>query len=284
MSSSDVSMFAEDHEKLLGYHKDMPNDEYHSGPGLSKSGLDLIDKSIRHFIMRDEVRRETDAMVLGTAVHSAILEPHTWPGQYIRGPEDCDMRTKEWKAALQTAVSNSQTIMKPENYDKVENIATSALSIEDPLIDDIKNLNGMAESSIFMRDGETGLLVKCRPDFLIPERRTILDVKTTKDASPDGFARSCGMFRYDVQDAMYTDIVEKMFGGQWDFVFLAVENVPPYNAGIYRLSKKDKENGRILYRRNMAKAAEYFGGYSKVTAYSDKLETIQIPYYFRRNL
>jgi len=276
---SDKSYMADDHKDLIGWHNDVSNSAYHSGPGISKSGLDLVHKSINHFL--GAKKEETDAMTLGTAVHAAILEPHTWPGQFVRGP-DVDRRTAEWKTAAGKAQANGLTIMKSDDFDKVELMATAVLSHMDPAIALIKDAAGIAEGSLYQADPRTGLLIRCRPDYLVPDHHLIIDLKTTKDASPDEFARSCGNFRYDVQDAMYTQMVSHAFGGDWKFIFVAVENTPPYNVGVYELSAADKDFGHQTYRADLNKFAQWVEGYEQNTGYLERRSTISIPGYFRR--
>ena len=54
--------------------KDMPNEVYHAHESISKSGLDLILRSPAHYRFRER-SEPTRAMQLGTASHTAILEP-----------------------------------------------------------------------------------------------------------------------------------------------------------------------------------------------------------------
>lgn len=277
-----VNQYADANQDLLGWHNDMSNEDYHGSPGISKSSLDMVNKSINHLLNRQEVRKETPQMVLGTAVHAAILEPNLWPDGFVRGP-DADMRTKEWKDA-RSALPAGVKLMKPADYDKVEQMAVAALSHPDPVIGYIKNMQGIAEGSLFQRHPQTGLLIKCRPDFLSPEHKVIVDVKTTKNASPEDFAKSCGQFRYDVQAAMYTDMVTREFGGEWKFVFIAVENQPPFNVGVYVLSPQDLDFGSVIYNQDIAKYAQWYDGYETNTGYQEECMTLQVPAYFRRNM
>lgn len=134
MSDKIASPYADDHPSdLIGWHSDMSNEDYHSGPGVSKSSLDLIHKSIAHLQNRSLVRIETPAMVLGTAVHTAILEPHLWPDGYLRGP-DADRRAKEWKEAQEEADRYGLILMKRDDFDKVDMMAASVASHPNPII------------------------------------------------------------------------------------------------------------------------------------------------------
>jgi exodeoxyribonuclease VIII len=184
------------------------------------------------------------------------------------------------------ATANDQIILPPGDFDKVDVMSRAALSLNHPVINCVLDGEGIPEGSLFAAEPSTGALVKVRPDYIIPDRRVILDVKTTKDASPEGFARSCGQYRYDVQDALYTDLSAQYFGGDsddWEFLFLAVENTPPFNAAIYRLSEADIEYGRMAYLADIRKYMSWADGYEEQTGYQEGEMTLTIPGYFRRS-
>ena len=70
------------------------NDEYHAQKSISASGLKEISKnSVYHHINR--LPFESSSMALGTAVHTALLEPDTFYDIYYPLPEIKDARTKE---------------------------------------------------------------------------------------------------------------------------------------------------------------------------------------------
>lgn len=276
------SPYADENQELLGWHNDMPNDDYHSNPGLSKSSLDLVNKSIQHLVQRQLVRTETPAMVLGTAVHSAVLEPDNWPDAYMRGP-NADARSKEWLQAAEIARKMGDTIMKPADYDKVELMADQVHQNHDPVIKAIKAGQGIAEGSLFTSHPTTGMLLKVRPDYILPELKICADLKTTMDASPAGFASSCGKFRYDVQAALYTDCLAQTYGGEWTFVFIAVENRPPWNVAVYTLGDESLIQAQRAYNEDIRKFINWHEGYSDTTGYQAGRQELEIPRYFRRN-
>lgn len=276
-----ISPYASDYEELLGWHDAMPNEIYHQNPGLSKSSLDLVHKSINHLLSREIVRKETPAMALGTAAHSAVLEPETWPAEFCRGPE-VDRRNKKWKEAAKEAKDNGQMILPPGDFDKVDHIAAAVHGVDDPVIKAIKEGKGIAEGSLFVTDPVSGALIKCRPDYMLPLDRICFDLKTTKDASASEFARSCGSFRYDVQAALYSDCLSWEFDGDWQFIFGAVESSPPFNTAIYTLSDRDIEIGREIYMEDIARYMSWSDGYEPEVGYQAGRAILTVPKYFRR--
>lgn len=80
-----------------GIYRGIPNDMYHGGPGISKSGLDLIRKSPAHYravvnaANDNEERKPTLAQFIGTALHCLVLEPGEFVRTYTRGLSRSDV-------------------------------------------------------------------------------------------------------------------------------------------------------------------------------------------------
>lgn len=236
------------------------NTAYHSGHGISKSGLDLIAKSPLHYWAayldpNREPRTETPAMKLGTAIHTAILEPDAFADRYRVMPEGLDRRTKAGKeiyeALLLDAETNDATLISAADQQTALQIATNVR--RHPLARNILR-DGKAEQSVFWTDAETGVLCKCRPDWLLDPNPNpaILDVKSTTDASPDGFMKSAYTYRYHVQAAWYLDGLEAATGMKPDsFMFLAIEKEPPFAVAFYYADEAMIAAGRAEYQRHL---------------------------------
>lgn len=231
------------------------NDEYHAGPGISKSHLDAINAgSPRHYWHKylnpaRERTSPTAAMIMGSAVHAAILEPDLFPSEVIEAPE-FDRRTKVGKAeyeAFQQA-HQGKIVLAPEDY-------ATCLSIRDavhthPVAAGLLT-GGKAEQSFYAIDKETGELIKCRTDYLHDSGAMIVDVKTTEDASPNGFGKSSANFRYPVQTAWYNGVLDGCYGEHPEnWVFLAVEKSPPFAIGLYFVEADLLERAQIAAQRD----------------------------------
>jgi exodeoxyribonuclease VIII len=95
-----------------GIYAGISNDAYHGGPGVSKSGLDLIARSPLHYWTRylDPQRTPTEptpSMRLGTAIHTAVLEPGEFAKRHHVAPV-VDRRTKDGKAAWEAALAAAE--------------------------------------------------------------------------------------------------------------------------------------------------------------------------------
>lgn len=135
---------------------------------------------------------------------------------------------------------------------------------------------GVAEHSIYWIDEQTGELCRCRPDWW-REDDIFVDVKTTNDASPEGFAKSIVNWRYDVQDPFYRDGFRAATGRDLRaFIFLAVEKKAPYAVGVYVMDAESIALGRAQYRADLQRYAECKAA-DQWPGYGDKIQTISLP-------
>jgi exodeoxyribonuclease VIII len=126
----------------------------------------------------------------------------------------------------------------------------------------LTNQPGTAEMSIYWTDEETGVLCRCRPDFLRHDG-IVVDLKTTENAGAESFGKSILNWRYHVQDQFYTDGINasiEQSGAALPqvraFAFIAVEKDAPHAVAVYTLDADSKALGRIEYRQDLQKYAE----------------------------
>ena len=233
-------------------HPTLPAELYHSSAAVNKSKLwKLHTRTPAHTQVDEE---QTDAMRFGSAVHTALLEPHLLERQYARLPDSFDGRTKAGKDMVAQADQAGLIAMKAAEYDSV--LAIRDKLHAEPLIQ--KALAGAQfEHSAYWTDAETGIECRCRPDAYNPALGIMLDLKTTQDASLSGFAKAIANYGYHMQQAWYRDGWELAGGGNVDaFVFIAVEKTAPYAYAIYELNPTDEMYGRELYRQALNRYAE----------------------------
>jgi exodeoxyribonuclease VIII len=260
----------------------MSGADYHAAPGVSKSRLDAFaEKSPLHywdrFINPDRLPEErTEAKMLGDAVHAAIGEPDTIGSRFVVVPEDAPKRPTKtqlnaakpslesqgaiqyWKEFL--AEHDGKTILKPEQMATV--IACRDACWLDPYVAGL--LEGARfEQTYYAIDPETGALIKCRLDADRLEDGLILDFKTTEDASPDEFWRSAKKYRYGVQDAWYSDVVDRAVGVPVaeQFAFIAIEKKRPNGVGVYFYPPEEVAAARQIARANLRDIAHYTNTY-----------------------
>lgn len=182
-----------------------------------------------------------------------------------------------WSDVLATwnEANGHRTVLSQEQWDQLMAMRDSVM--DHPAARALLTAKpGVAEQSVYWVDPVTGELCRCRPDFWRIDD-IIVDVKTTDDASPEGFAKSIANWRYDVQDPFYRDGIKIATGRDIrGFVFLAVEKKAPYAVGVYVLDPESIELGRLQYRADLNRYAECKAA-SQWPGYGDKIQTISLP-------
>lgn len=235
--------------KTLVIRDDMTNAEYHAHPAISSSDVKAVLLStVWHWV--NQVRTETSAMALGTAVHDMTLEGGL---NTVRGPET--RRGNAWKEAEEQAKSEGKEILTSKDYDLAEDIA-EALMAEPACAKQLTSEGAKKEYSLFATCPKTGLELRCRPDLYNPTDCVMSDVKTTTDASPMGFNKVIYKFRYDVQAAFYKYVAELCGWRVAHFAFLAVENKAPHAAHMHVMSMEALEIGHKDMMRTLEEIAE----------------------------
>lgn len=238
-----------------GLYPDVPADVYHRWPAASQTVLKIMrDRSPAHARQYMLTPPEpTPAMVLGQAIHAAILQPDIWETHYLRGPEG-DRRLKAVREAWEAmeAENPCAIILRPEDYDTCLAIRDSVYA--HPIAK--KLLGGESERSVVWRDKETGVLCKGRFDHLNLRLGTITDLKTTEDASPRSFQRSIWSYGYYMQGGHYMDASEAHELGVEFYTIIAVEKQPPYAVAVYQLSPEAIQAGRQELRPLLRQWAE----------------------------
>lgn len=232
----------------------MSNEEYHKREEISNSGLNtFIDETPAHFkYNRENPKEPTPALVTGTLVHTAILEPDRFLDTSVAMPK-CDRRSTAGKDFHEKFMIDNagKNIMDPKAYEQVFGMIGSVMAHPTAKALLQKNHN---ELSFF---GElSSVKARCRPDIL-RDGKILADLKTTEDASFRGFQKSLGDYKHHRQAAFYCDLVTQVTGEKYDtFSFIAVEKTPPYAVQVFVLDEASIEKGREEYQMGLAKYRE----------------------------
>jgi exodeoxyribonuclease VIII len=262
----------------------MSNADYHAQPSVSSSQLKTILRSPAHYraaYLEDAPRKEpTASMVLGSLTHTLFLEPENFGSEYIIAP-DCDRRTKDGKAvyaAFQDAAEGLTII----TADQLQTAQAMANAMCGHIIHEAMT-GGHAEASIFWTDEQTGLACRIRPDYHIAPCEMwptglIIDVKTTDDARPEAFARTCVNFGYDLSAAMYCDGFQQHYSTDEPplFLLLVVERDAPHAVACYECSPEMLDKGHAKYRTatNMLAESTASGNWP---GYDDGIQLLNLP-------
>lgn len=256
--------------------------DYHRHPAISKSHLDAINLSPLHYWSRfvDPNRQPptpTPAMEFGSAVHAAVLEPELFTASYKLAP-DLPKTTKAGKEAWAAASEPGIQLLKADDWNCIQSIRD--VVFQHPMASKVLTADGKAEQSLFAVDDNTGLEIKCRPDYLT-DSGWLIDLKTTQDASLDGFQRTLANFRYHVQAAHYLRTYTLATGNKpKGFLFVAVEKTYPFAVQVFKCSDEMLSAGLITVLRNLEQLHESFILFDKETkwpSYSNTIMEVNLP-------
>lgn len=255
---------------------ELSNEQYHDQPALNKSGLVQLAKSPAHYFEWYHATdgEPTKAMILGTAVHTAVLEPGKFDQSVIIAPQ-IDKRTKagkaEWASFQEKA--EGKIVLTQEDADAIEGMKASVynnMTAYDLL------LEGKPEQSVFFKDPANGFLCKVRPDWYTPYKE-VVDIKTCIDASYDGFSRAIANFKYHWQALFYLNGLTAVTETEHTkFIFIAIEKEPPYAVAVYESTKEMLDTAS----RQVTPILKVYAQCLKTDAwpgYEDKLQPIPLP-------
>ena len=223
------------------------NEQYHSSPAISASGLKSIWLTSVYDYNR-KVWEDKPAYRIGTMIHEMILEPEEFKKNYSFCMEKIDRRTKEGKAKylkLKEEHEGAELVSFEESKDLL-GIKESFFSNDDQSKLALKYLKGEAEVSHYLK--YKGIDVRVRPDMKGDD--FIMDIKTTKfdntKAIDYQIKNTIKYFGYHLQATFYSDMLGY---DPANFRFVWVEKKPPYRIVVSSLSQELISEGRIGYER-----------------------------------
>jgi len=244
-------------------------------PFASQSQLTTLrKKSPAHLrYEREQPRRETPALMLGSAIHCALLEPDEYFQRYAIAPK-ANLATKKGQATFEAWLgeplperigdesqfeaiqrTHKRIVLRAEEAEKVARIADGASKSKavQTLIGGASNF----EESVIWSDPETGVSCKARLDAHLMGKRgpVVIDLKSSEDASPYAWEKEIGNRLYHIQAAFYVDGLLAALaanGSEYSsgtFLHLVYEKAPPYACAVHRMPSDAMEVGRREYRR-----------------------------------
>lgn len=249
-------------------NKQISHDLYHADPCIVPSlaaGIAdaLINQSPAHAWTRHRklnpnyIEKNDSKFDIGTAGHALLLEG-------IDRMHVCrfdDWRKSDARAMRDDARAQGLVPILAKHEPKVRAMVKAAAT-KFAACTDLAGYTmdaGMAEHTLIWKEDETWL--RCRPDWMSPDRRIMLDAKfTDASANPEAYARMIVSMAYDLRASFYLR-GNKATGGHESavYLFLVQETEPPYATSIIGLPPAfvamgdDKvERAIALWRRCMA--------------------------------
>lgn len=240
--------------------QDLPDAQYRAFTALSQSALKEYARSPRHYAHSlVEAKEPTPALIFGQAFHAMMDSLGQEGAKPFAVMPKVDGRTKEGKAIKeQFAAENAGAIIvSEEEGERLYGMQKAALGNEAvcALLDECND----RELSLFGYN--EGILCKSRFDML--SGHTIVDWKTTEDASPQEVARSIRNFRYDLQASFYQSMANVCKVEVRRFVFVFIEKKAPHGIALYSISQRSLEKADYERVELMAKFKSCIDAYGQ---------------------
>lgn len=199
----------------------------------------------------------TPSQILGQVKHLLALEPNK-AAEEIAVWAEGDRKGKAWLAFKEEHAS--KIILKADEMEEAQEAAAAVR--RHPRASQLLT-DGAAEVSIEWE--AEGVKAKSRLDWVAPTH--LVDLKFTKDASPDGYPREAVKYGLPLQAAFYTDAVRAKTGRELPFYVVAVEG--PGHVTVWRVRPDVIQLGRDTYKRLLrqfewCKSQDEWPGYPEV--------------------
>jgi hypothetical protein len=291
--------------KLVGAFEDMPNEQYHSGLGYSASQLKKGLKATSKFFDLQEEQESNSNFEYGNLTELMLLEEERFNQMYLDGkigvysegnrPEqDKTMASKintQWKVDF---FNDHEITVSKKDYEEIKKAVDNARSNKQFRL---LSKGMLPQQSYFWIDEESELLLKTRPDIVkkvLKGEYFMTDVKTCRDASPNGFARDCANLNYPLQAVTQIDGFEKATGNK---VLLYTYMLIEKESGLvqfYELTEQDIEFYRSIYKKLLIRIRKTLENPERLSlGYCDMLDSdeneaqimqLELPYYAKKEL
>lgn len=262
-----------------GLYRNLTYEQYDAIDATRSTDLKRFEKSALHALYERQHQKDAAHFRVGRALHSLALEPEVpFEDEYAVAPK-VDKRTKkgreEW--AEFEAKSGHRALLTEQQHATVRGML-SALERHPEACELLHGTHGFNEATaVWSRSPGPGFaerLCKARIDRLCSWRGipTVVDLKSTKDASPRAFERDLRQYGYHVSAGWYLGGLQTLAPAGRQFVILAVENTPPHAVAVYTLDDEyvsigAKQGAEWFRRLAAAEETDTWTGYESKTLY-----------------
>ena len=260
MKIESLKNFASEQRGQALIYKDIPNEDYHAGVGISSSYIRRFGQSQLHAI--EHKQESSPNLKFGTAAHALIVEGQEAFDKEVRVLTGSPY-TKAYKEEKAEYEEQGFIVLKEDDVNLIQSMKDSMVYEGNAYL----NAKGkVAEASIYWY--EEDVLCKCRPDMLCPPLKepnsdnkiVIIDYKTTISCEPFSFNKSVKKYGYDMQAAWYRRGLLMAGYDVEDFVFIAQEKVHPYASKVFRITKEQMDFGWTMMESYLSDYKEYQKG------------------------
>jgi hypothetical protein len=229
----------------LGLHHNVHVDQYRADPAVNQSTLKAFGRAPTPYHFRYQQEHpdedETPELRIGSKVDAAVLTPLTMDQKFVTFQGE--RRGNAWKEFKEA--NAGRTILTASEEARVVGCIQSIGAHTDTQ----RILRACDKQVVAVGEHPT---FECRMKGaidLLPDvsrchaamAEYAFDLKTSADASPEGFAMQCWRLGYAIQAAFYGDLLELCGRKITTFGFIVVENEPPHQVAIHYLPMNSVE-------------------------------------------
>ena len=260
MKIESLKNFASEQRGQAHIYKDIPNEDYHAGVGISSSYIRRFGQSQLHAI--EHKQESSPNLKFGTASHALLVEGQEAFDKEVKVITGSPY-TKAYKEEKADYEEQGFIVLKESEAEIIHNMKDSMVYEGNAYL----NAKGkIAEASIYWYEDD--VLCKCRPDLMCPplnepnsdNKIVIVDYKTTVSCEPFAFNKSVKKYGYDMQAAWYRRGLLMAGYDVEDFMFIAQEKVHPYASKVFRITKEQIDFGWSMMESYLNDYKEYQKG------------------------
>lgn len=260
MKIESLKNFASEQRGQALIYKDIPNENYHAGVGISSSYIRRFGQSQLHAI--EHKQESSPNLKFGTASHALLVEGQEAFDKEVKVITGSPY-TKAYKEEKADYEEQGFIVLKESEAEIIHAMKDSMVYEGNAYL----NAKGkIAEASIYWYEDD--VLCKCRPDLMCPplnepnsdNKIVIVDYKTTISCEPFVFNKSVKKYGYDMQAAWYRRGLLMAGYDVEDFMFIAQEKVHPYASKVFRITKEQIDFGWTMMENYLEEYKEYQKG------------------------
>ena len=260
MKIESLKNFASEQRGQALIYKDIPNEDYHAGVGISSSYIRRFGQSQLHAI--EHKQESSPNLKFGTASHALIVEGQEAFDKEVRVLTGSPY-TKAYKEEKAEYEEQGFIVLKESEVETIQSMKDNMVYEGNAYLD---AKGKIAEASVYWYEDD--ILCKCRPDMMCPPLKepnsdnkiVIVDYKTTISCEPFAFNKSVKKYGYDMQAAWYRRGIQMAGYDVDDFVFIAQEKVHPYASKVFRITKEQMDYGWTMMEQYLNDYKEYQKG------------------------
>lgn len=259
----------------VGIHEGVPFEDYLKIDAISSGSLRSVHESPRKYKReRDAGGIDGDALRVGRAGHTAILEPDRFLHEYVMWKGKV-RRGKEWDKFCD--VHTEETILTRNQYETA--IALRDATRNHPQAARLLGTSRKVELTLIWEHHQRGVLCKSRIDLLCG--LGVVDIKTSRNPAPHSFAQSYARYGYDMQAAWYLDGWAALTGEAAPFYLIVPQSVEPFYVAVFQVPENEitdaaAKNEAALDTLLACREADVWPG-----PYEEQIETIRMPAWAR---